>query len=114
MGWETIGECMGSGSSDPHEWVDFCNKAAISYIKSILGDPPSGWELGIQWQDHDLGSYPSIGVFSNLPLTEPWDYIQKAEILLDQFNDALDWASICPASVAELEGFSDDDDFIEE
>lgn len=113
MGWETIGKCVGSSSSDPPEWVDFCHETAIAYIKVILGDPPGGWELGIQWHDHDLGSYPTIGVFTDLPLIEPWDYIHKAETLLAQFNDAVNWASICPDTIADLEGFSEDDEDIE-
>ena len=101
MGWESIGECIGSDASDPPSWIEFCHEASIAYIKSILGPPPDGWTLGIQWHDHDLGSYPTIGVYNDLPATEPWEYISKAEALLERFNDAVDWSEIEPASVLD-------------
>ncbi len=110
MGWESIGECVGSDSSDPPEWVDFCHEASIAYIKAIIGDPPAGWELGIQWQDHDLGSYPTIGVYSDLPLIEPWSYIHKAESLLDKFNYAVSWTDIEPNTVLDSEQDEDQED----
>lgn len=106
MGWETIGECSGSDSASPPTWVDFCHKASIAYIKAILGEPPAGWTLGVQWHDHDLGSYPTIGVYNDLPAMEPWEYINKAEELLERFNDAVDWSEIEPSAVLE----NDDDD----
>lgn len=99
MGWEYIGECIGSDSTDPPSWVSFCHEASIAYIKAILGDPPAGWTLGVQWHDHDLGSYPTIGVYSDLPLMEPWSYIQKAEALLEKFNESVDWTEIEPSAV---------------
>ncbi len=108
MGWESIGECVGSDSSDPPEWVSFCHEASIAYIKAIIGDPPAGWELGIQWHDHDLGSYPTIGVYSDLPLMEPWGYINKAEVLLDKFNDAVSWTEIEPNSVLDFDEDEED------
>ncbi len=110
MGWESIGECSGSNASDPPSWVDFCHEASIAYIKAILGDPPAGWELGIEWHDHDLGSYPTIGVYSDLPLMEPWNYIHKAEALLEKFNDAVSWSEIHPFSVLDSEEYEDSDD----
>ena len=108
MGWESIGECIGSDSTDPPEWIDFCHKASLAYIKAILGSPPDGWQLGIQWHDHDLGSYPTIGVYNDLPAMEPWEYIRKAEALLERFNDAVDWSEIEPAAV--LDNNEDDDE----
>ena len=110
MGWESIGECVGSDSSDPPEWVSFCHEASIAYIKAIIGDPPAGWEMGIQWHDHDLGSYPTISVYSNLPLMEPWSYINKAEVLLDKFNDAVRWTDIEHDSVEDFDEDEDEDE----
>ena len=37
MGWESIGECIGSDSTDPPEWIDICHKTNIAYIEAILG-----------------------------------------------------------------------------
>jgi hypothetical protein len=101
MGWESIGECIGSDSTDPPPWITFCHKTTLAYIETILGSPPDGWVLGVQWHDHDLGSYPTIGVYNNLPVSEPWEYIRKAEELLDRFNDAVDWSEIEPSAVLE-------------
>ena len=109
MGWESIGECIGSDSKDPSEWVDFCHQTSIAYIEAILGSPPDGWQLGIQWHDHDLGSYPTIGVYNDLPAMEPWVYIRKAEALLERLNDAVDWSEIEPVTVLD-----DDEDEDEE
>ena len=109
MGWESIGECIGSDSTDPPEWVDFCHRTSLAYIEAILGSPPDGWQLGIQWHDHDLGSYPTIGVYNDLPAMEPWVYIRKAEALLERLNDAVDWSEIEPVTVLD-----DDEDEDEE
>ncbi len=109
MGWESIGECIGSDATDSPEWIDFCHQTSIAYIEAILGSPPDGWQLGIQWHDHDLGSYPTIGIYTDMPVSEPWQYINKAEALLERFNDAVDWSEIEPAAVLD-----DDEDEDEE
>lgn len=36
-----------------------------------------------------------------MPATEPWEYISKAEALLERLNDAVDWSEIEPSAVLE-------------
>lgn len=97
MPWEYVGEC-GSGSY-PQEaaWVDYCLDAGLNYLRFSLGDPPTGCELGIMMNDHDLGSYPSIGVYWSFPVSDaPWNYINSAEELLSEFNKAVAWDKLYP------------------
>jgi len=41
---------------------------------------------------------------------EPWNYIHKAEALLEKFNDAVSWSEIHPFSVLDSEEDEDSDD----
>ena len=36
-----------------------------------------------------------------MPVSEPWQYINKAEALLERFNDAVQWSQIEPAAVLD-------------
>lgn len=104
MPWESIGECDGSTASDSQEWIDFCHETAIAYLRVMLGDPPPGCSLEVKWNDHDLGAYPTIGLWWEAPADDaPWDYINRAETLLDQFNEAVDWSSLKVAKETEDE-----------
>jgi hypothetical protein len=59
------------------------------------------------WQDHDLGSYPTIGVWWEFD--PPWDYIRKCEFLLEKFNYLDFWVKIHPEQVyGELAIFDED------
>ena len=97
MPWEDVGEC-GSGSlPEDAGWVDFCHETALNYLKLALGDPPEGCELGMRLNDHELGSYPTIGVYWAFPVADaPWDYINRAEELLDLFSHAIQWEKLWP------------------
>lgn len=104
MHWESIGECEGSNASDSQAWIDFCHETAIAYLRVILGDPPQGCSLEMRWNDHDLGAYPTIGLWWGAPVGDaPWDYINRAEALLDRFNEAIDWPSLKSAAESEDE-----------
>ena len=99
MPWESIGECDGSTASDGQGWIDFCHETAVAYLRVMLGDPPPGCSLEVKWNDHDLGTYPTIGLWWEAPADDaPWDYINHAETLLDQFNEAVDWSSLTVAT----------------
>ena len=80
---------------------------AISYVLYILGKPPDGCELGIMTQDHDYGSYDTIGVWYEYDY--PYDYISKSERLIEIFNEAVDWSMISP-NVVKDELFEDSED----
>ena len=44
-----------------------------------------------------------------MPATEPWEYISKAEALLERFNDAVDWSEIEPAAVLDEDEDEDEE-----
>jgi hypothetical protein len=61
-----------------------------SYGKYRVMRTPEGCELGMMLNDHDLGAYPSIGVYWAFPAMEaPATYISRAEGLLSGFNQAV-------------------------
>lgn len=102
MPWEYIGSCGSGGSLDDNDWIVHCNELAISYLNFVIGSVPAGCELGIMWQEHELGDYPSIGLHWDYPQIEPpWDIINKCEILIERFDDAVNWSEVEPE--AEIE-----------
>ena len=45
-------------------------------------------ELEIVWQEHELGSYPTIGLVWNDPMRgTPWNYISRCEAALTAFEN---------------------------
>jgi len=91
---EYIGECGSGYMPDDVKWIDYCLLAGINYLKYVLGEPPEGCSLQIMMNDHDLGGYPSIGVYWSFPTPEPSEYIGRAQDLLGTFNDAVAWKEI--------------------
>lgn len=89
MPWESIGS-VGSGDDTSEDWIQCCADLAITYLKFTCGAPPAGSSLGLMWQDHELGDYPTIGVYSEFE--PPWEYISDCEIALEKFDDAVDWS----------------------
>lgn len=98
--WVSIGEYEGHELGDSSAWIAYCNEFAMSYIKTVLGEPPYKSELAIRWNEHEMGSYPTLGVsFTDTMEEPPWDYISKAENLLTVFNDAIAWSELRDAMV---------------
>lgn len=89
MGWEDVGSVDTGQIPDDIHWIEFCQDLAIRYIRFVCGDPPPGSSLGVMQNDHDLGSYPSIGVWSEF--SPEFDYVNACERALDTFNSAIDW-----------------------
>lgn len=89
MGWESIGSVDTGDIPNDLEWIDLCQDLAIRYIRFVCGEPPPGLTLGIMQNDHDLGSYPSIGVWSEF--SPEFDYVNACEEALDIFNNAIEW-----------------------
>jgi hypothetical protein len=51
--------------------------------------PPEEMELEIQWQEHDLGEYPTIVLSWEDPMRgTPREYIEKCSRALDEFEDS--------------------------
>ena len=71
---------------------------AESFLAAALGDPPPGVSVETVWQDHDLGSYPSLAVIWDEFVEEPWNFIQRAEHALSEFDAAIDWRRIRPSN----------------
>jgi hypothetical protein len=108
MPWEHVGNCGTGQIPEDSEWIDFCYETAVAYLKLALGDPPPGCELDVMWSDHELGSYPSVGLYWDFPADDaPSDYLHRAEELLERFNAAVDWSQLHPFPENEAE---DDED----
>lgn len=92
MSWESIGSVDTGQLPDDEEWIEFCQKLAIQYIKLVCGEPPTGAKLGIMSHDHDLGSYTTIGVYSDYSI--PFDYVSDCEGALEVFDSAVAWEDL--------------------
>lgn len=83
---------------------------ALSYLKFILEEPPEGCQIDIMWHEHELGDFPSIGLFWNDPQVDPpWGYINRCTRSLEIFDEAIDWHAIDPEVVAEELSVLDED-----
>lgn len=116
MPWENIGSCGIGDISDDRAWIIENYNMALSYLKFVLEPPPEGCSLDIMWQEHELGDYPSIGLFwDETQLDPPWDYLNRCTRALEIFDDAIDWYAISPDSIAEklseLDEEEDDDEY---
>ena len=89
MSWESIGST--STGDMPHEeaWILMSLDLAMKYIEFVCGSPPEGSELDVMWHDHDLGRYPSLGVWSDYDT--PWGYVNACERALKVFDAAVSW-----------------------
>lgn len=92
MPWENIGSVDTGDMPHEEEWILFCLGMAKNYVSFVCGDAPDDGELGIMWSDHDLGSYPSLGVWYELE--EPCEYISACEGALEIFNESVSWSSL--------------------
>lgn len=95
MGREVIGSVT---SWEPGAETDWAYEMAQSFLAIALGDPPDGVKIGVTWQNHDLGSYPTLCVDYPEFGPEPWDFIRRAEDALSEFSDAIDWHRIRPSN----------------
>ena len=92
MPWESIGSVNTGELPGDEEWIEFCQKLAIQYIKLVCGEPPSGATLGIMSHDHDLGSYTSIGLYSDYSMY--FDYAANCEQALEIFDSSVSWEEL--------------------
>lgn len=111
MPWESIGS-VDTGEM-PHEkcWILFALELARNYVHFVCCDGPDDTvKLGIMWRDHDLGEYPSLGVWYEDE--EPSAYIRACEDALDAFNQAVSWADLKEHFMRQEEDSDDEDDCI--
>lgn len=90
--WESIGSVDTGELPNDEKWIEFCQNWAIQYIKVVCGEPPQASKIGIMSHDHDLGTYTSIGVYSDYSL--PFDYISACENALETLNSAISWEEL--------------------
>lgn len=77
--------------------LDLPYQLAQTFLAYALGDPPEGVRVGLQYHDHDLGSYPTLSVIWREFTSEPTDFIRRAEYALREFNQAVDWSRLHPS-----------------
>ena len=69
------------------EWIDAECHLAIKHLIKVCGEPPPEMELEVQWQEHDLGGYPTIVlIWEDAMRGAPWDYIEKCEEALTEYE----------------------------
>jgi hypothetical protein len=62
-------------------------RVAIKHLKKVCGEPPPEMELEVQWQEHDLGEYPTIVLtWEDGMRGAPWDYLEKCEEALTKYE----------------------------
>ena len=92
MTWEDIGSTSTGQMPNDKRWIVLSLTLAKQYIESVCGDPPQGSKLEIMWHEHELGTYPSMGIWSDGD--PPWDYISACERTLEIFDEAVSWSEL--------------------
>lgn len=92
MSWESIGNINTGDLPGDEEWIEFGLDIALRYIKAVCGNPPVGCELAVMWSDHELGAYPSIGIYTDFEA--PSDYVSACANALETFDRAVDWEAL--------------------
>lgn len=83
---ERIGEFGTPGAS--REWISAQGTLAIKHLIEVCGPPPPEMELEVQWQEHELGSYPLIVLaWEDAMRGAPWNYIARCEAALAAFEN---------------------------
>ena len=83
---ETIGE-VGTPGAD-REWISAQATLAIRHIVKVCGPPPPEMELEIQWQEHELGSYPTIVLlWEDAMRGTPWNYLERCQVALTAYEN---------------------------
>lgn len=96
MSWESL-DVVGTGQMpNDEEWILFCQNLGKIYLLNVCGNPPDGCEIGTFWQDHDLGSYSSLGFYCENSTDDTDDYFSACETALEKFDSSVDWDSIKP------------------
>jgi hypothetical protein len=83
---EIIGE-FGTPSAS-REWLSAQATLAVCHIVKICGPPPPEMELEVQWQEHELGSYPVIVLtWEDAMRGAPGEYIDHCEEVLTAYEN---------------------------
>jgi hypothetical protein len=83
---EIIGEFGTPGAG--REWIVAECERAIKHLVKVCGEPPPEMELEIQWQGHELGSYPTIALVWDDPMRgAPENYLSRCEAALAAYEN---------------------------
>src|SRR6516164_10176971 len=83
---EIIGEFETAGAS--REWISAQATLAIRFIIEKCGPPPPEMELEVQWQEHELGSYPTIVLlWEDAMRGTPWNYLERCQVALTAYEN---------------------------
>jgi len=83
---EIIGEVGTPGAT--REWISAECERAIKHLIKVCGEPPMEMELEVLWQEHELGSYPTIVLsWEDGMRGAPWDYIERCEEALTDYEN---------------------------
>ena len=83
---EMIGEFGTPGAE--REWIVAECENAIKHLTKICGVPPPEMELEIQWQEHELGEYPTIVLtWEDAMRGAPSEYIARCEKALTAYEN---------------------------
>jgi len=108
MPWETIGSVNTGSLPEDGDWIRFSLGLAKRYVEFAAGVAPAGHRVGIMETDHELGPYPSLGVFWEYDLDAR--YVGACERALEAFDDAIDWSAIKEHWESSQDENSEDDD----
>ena len=82
---EIIGEAGMSAAT--REWIVAECELAIIHLKKVCEEPPQEMELEVQWQEHELGTYPLIVLtWEDAMRGAPWEYLEKCEAALTEYE----------------------------
>lgn len=111
MPWESIGSVSTGDLPNDDQWIRFCLALTRRYVEFVAGPAPSGHRLGIMENEHELGVYPSLGVYWESDLDA--GYVGVCERALEAFDEAVEWSSIkdhWESSIDDADEQDDDDD----
>lgn len=101
MTWETLGEFGDGQIPDERDWIVACYEFAIAHLHRTCGEPPEGYKIGLQWHEHEYGSYPTLGISWDGFDDSPWEYMEKCEIALQILQESINWGAIQPDSIQD-------------
>lgn len=84
MPWDSIGSLCSGGLPEL-----LVQELALEHLQEVMDPPPPGHELGICWHDHDYGSYPTLGVWSEF--TPDQRYVRQCEDVLYELDRSDEW-----------------------
>jgi len=90
MRWEPIGSLNTGQMPQDEGWILWCLDIAQQYIELVCGRAPPGCKVGVMWQEHDLGHYPSLGVCYE-DSTQWEEYARLCEEALVTFDRSVNW-----------------------